>query len=161
MLFLTTSKHCSLRIMKIGDQTLVKNQIQDNENWGSDFSKNLPQIIFNPILPLGPLWLPLFSQLLGHQKLKTEPLHIYNTRSTYKYIRNNSRFPSLANRGQQILVDIIVAKFKIFKILSFKGKMNLKNIIAETCAFQIEVIKQGLLVKKLRELIFKIGQITA
>ena len=47
--FLTASKRCGLRIMKIGDQTLVKidhkpckYQNLNHENWGSDFSQNLP-----------------------------------------------------------------------------------------------------------------------
>ena len=41
-------------------------------------------------------------------------------------ILNSFRLLSVATRVRQILVDIIVETFKIFKILSFKGVMHLK-----------------------------------
>ena len=47
-------------------------------------------------------------------------------KSTLKAILDNLRFLSLATKGWQISMDIIVEKFKISKILSFYGAMLLK-----------------------------------
>ena len=46
-------------------------------------------------------------------------------KTTWKVILDNSRFLSLAKKGQQISIDDVVEKFKISKILSFKGAMHL------------------------------------
>ena len=54
---------------------------------------------------------------------------------------NNFRFLSLAAKGWQISMDIIVEKFKISKILSFNGAMHLLK--AETYKIHIELEKVG------------------
>ena len=46
--------------------------------------------------------------------------------TTWKAILNIFRSLSLVARGQQISIDNIVEKLKVFKILSFMGVMHLK-----------------------------------
>ena len=69
-------------------------------------------------------------------------------KTTWKAILNISRFLSLVARGQEISIDIIVEKFKIFKILSFKGVMRLKWKL-RTFTIQIELEKVGFVCKKI------------
>ena len=61
-------------------------------------------------------------------------------KTTWKAILNIFGSLSLVARGWQILVDIIVEKFKIFKILSFEGVMHIKWKL-RTCTMQIELEK--------------------
>ena len=63
-------------------------------------------------------------------------------KTTWKTILDNSRFLSLATKGWQISMDIIVEKFKISKILSFNGAMHLKWKL-RTCTIKIEHEKIG------------------
>ena len=67
-------------------------------------------------------------------------------KTTWKAILNIFRSLSLVVRGQEISIDIIVEKFKIFKILSFKGVMHLKWKL-RTCAIQIELKEIGFVSK--------------
>ena len=68
----------------------------------------------------------LVFQLWGYQKPKIEPWHIFGTKNNLNAILDNFRFLSLATKGWQISMDIIVEKFKISKILSFNGAMHLR-----------------------------------
>ena len=74
-------------------------------------------------------------------------------KTTWEAILNIFRSLCLVARGRQISIDIIVEKFKIFKILSFKGVMHLKWKL-RTCTIQIELEKEGFVSKKMK--IFKI-----
>ena len=74
-------------------------------------------------------------------------------KTTWKAILNIFRSLSLVARGRQFSIDIIVEKFKIFKILSFKGVMHLKWKL-RTCTIQIELEKVGFISKKTKN--FKI-----
>ena len=71
-------------------------------------------------------------------------------KTTWKAILNIFRSLSLVARGWQISIDIIVEKFKIFKILSFKGVMHLKWKL-RTCTIQIELEKVGFISKKTKK----------
>ena len=53
---------------------------------------------------------PLIFQLLGYQRPKIKPLHIFGSKSNLKAILDISRFLTFAVRGQQISIDIIVEK---------------------------------------------------
>ena len=68
-------------------------------------------------------------------------------KTTWEAILNIFRSLCLVARGRQISIDIIVEKFKIFKILSFKGVMHLKWKL-RTCTIQIELEKVGFVSKK-------------
>ena len=74
-------------------------------------------------------------------------------KTTWEAILNIFRSLCLVARGRQISIDIIVEKFKIFKILSFKGVMHLKWKL-RTCTIQIELEKVGFISKKTKN--FKI-----
>ena len=68
-------------------------------------------------------------------------------KATWKAILDNFRFLSLATKGWQISMNIIVEKFKISKILSFNGAMHLKWKL-RTCTIQIKLEKIGFVSKK-------------
>ena len=68
-------------------------------------------------------------------------------KTTWEAILNIFRSLCLVARGRQISINIIVEKFKIFKILSFKGVMHLKWKL-RTCTIQIELEKEGFISKK-------------
>ena len=68
----------------------------------------------------------LVFQLLGYQKPKTKPWHIFGTKNNLKSYFDKFGFLSLATKGRQISMDITVEKSKISKILSFNGVMHLK-----------------------------------
>ena len=67
-------------------------------------------------------------------------------KTTWEVILKIFRSLCLVARGWQISMDIIVEKFKIFKILSFKG-MHLKGKL-RTCTIQIELEKLGFVSEK-------------
>ena len=66
---------------------------------------------------------------------------------TWKAILDNFSFISLATKGRQISMDIIVEKLKILEILSFYGVMHLKWEL-RTCTIQTELEKIGFVRKK-------------
>ena len=70
-------------------------------------------------------------------------------KTTWEAILNIFRSLCLVARGRQISINIIVEKFKIFKILSFKGVMQLKWKL-RTCTIQIELEKVGFVGKKIK-----------
>ena len=72
-------------------------------------------------------------------------------KTTWKAILNIFRSLSLVARGREISINIIVEKFKIFKILSFKGVMHLKWKL-RTCTIQIELEKVGFVSKKIKNI---------
>ena len=69
---------------------------------------------------------PLFFSLVDTKSQTLNLSTFLGLKTTKKVILDNSRFLSLAAKNQQILMDIIVEKFKISKILSFNGAMHLK-----------------------------------
>ena len=108
---------------------------KDDVTWGGGH--------YGPLLIFSSLRLPKALNLCTFLALK----------STRKAILNSFRFLSLVTRGQQILVAITVEKFKIFKILSFKGVMHVKWKL-RTCAIQIELEKVGFVSERIKILIF-------
>ena len=72
----------------------------------------------------GPL---LVFQLLGCLKPKTEPWHIFGTKNNLK--SHFGQFISLAAKGQQISMDIILEKFKNFEFLwCYAPQMKAENM---------------------------------
>ena len=69
---------------------------------------------------------PLFFSLVDTKSQTLNLSTFLGLKTTKKVILDNSRFLSLAAKNQQILMDIIVEKFKISKLLSFNGAINLK-----------------------------------
>ena len=116
----------------------------------------------NPILPGlwkdvvtggGALWPPWF---FGFGATKSPKLNLgtfLGLKTTWEAILTIFRSLCLVARGRQISIDIILEKFKIFKILSFKGVMHLKWKL-RTCTIQIELEKVGFISKKTKN--FKI-----
>ena len=111
----------------------------------------LPPWYLNPILTglwkdvvtrgghYGPPW------FFGFGATKSPKLNLgtfLGLKTTWEAILNIFRSLCLVARGRQISIDIIVEKFKIFKILSFKGVMHLKWKL-RTCTIQIELEKVG------------------
>ena len=111
--------------MPLLDFKIFHNVVQAlSENFMSKEKKKNPAKLF---LTLSRPYRPhLVFQLWGCQTPQTEPWHIFGTKNNLKSHLDNSRFLSLAAKGWQISMDIIVEKFKISKILSFKGAMHLK-----------------------------------
>ena len=102
----------------------------------------------------GPLWPPPW--FFGFGATKSPKLNLgafLGLKTTWEAILNIFRSLCLVARGRQISIDIIVEKFKIFKILSFKGVMHLKWKL-RTCTIQIELEKVGFISKKTKN--FKI-----
>ena len=69
---------------------------------------------------------PLFFSLVDTKSQTLNLSTFLGLKTTKKVILDNSRFLSLAAKNQQILMDIIVEKFKISKLMSFNGAINLK-----------------------------------
>ena len=86
------------------------------------------------------LWPPCFFDFGTIKSPKLNLCTFFGTKITWKAILNIFRSLSLVARGRQFSIDIIVEKFKIFKILSFKGVMHLKWKL-RTCTIQIELEK--------------------
>ena len=117
----------------------------------------------NPILP--GLWKDVVTRggaimappwFFGFGATKSPKLNLgtfLGLKTTWEAILNIFRSLCLVARGRQISIDIIVEKFKIFKILSFKGVMHLKWKL-RTCTIQIELEKVGFISKKTKN--FKI-----
>ena len=102
----------------------------------------------------GPLWPPPWFFGFGATKCPKMNLGTFlGLKTTWEAILNIFRSLCLVARGRQISIDIIVEKFKIFKILSFKGVMHLKWKL-RTCTIQIELEKVGFISKKTKK--FKI-----
>ena len=100
------------------------------------------------LLPGGAIMAPPYFFGFGATKSPKLNLGTFLTlKTTWKAILNIFRSLSLVARGRQFSIDIIVEKFKIFKILSFKGVMHLKWKL-RTCTIQIELEKVGFVSKR-------------
>ena len=131
------------------------------ELYGYFFLKN--SIFLNPIWP--GLWKDVMARggaimapprFFSFGATKSPKLNLGTflaLKTTWKAILNIFRSLSLVTRGREISIDILVEKFKIFKILSFKGVMHLKWKL-RTCTIQIELEKVGFISKKTKN--FKI-----
>ena len=99
------------------------------------------------------LWPPLFFCFGATKSPKVNLGTFLGLKTTWKAILNIFRSLCLVTRGRQISINFIVEKFKIFKVLSFKGVMHLKWKL-RTCRIQIEHEKVGFVSKKIKN--FKI-----
>ena len=129
-------------------------------------ASNLPMPARNRVNPILPrLWKDVVTRGGGHYgppwffgfgATKCPKMNLgtfLGLKTTWEAILNIFRSLCLVARGRQISIDIIVEKFKIFKILSFKGVMHLKWKL-RTCTIQIELEKVGFISKKTKN--FKI-----
>ena len=99
----------------------------------------------------GPLWPPLFFSFGATKSPKLKLNTFLALKTTWKAILNIFRSLNLVARGRQISINIIVEKFKIFKISSFKGVMHIKWKL-RTCTIQIELEKVAFVSKKIKKI---------
>ena len=90
---------------------------------------------------------PSFFSLKVTKSLKLSLGTFLALQTTWKDILDNFRFRSLAAKGWQISMGVLVGKFKISIILSFNGAMHLK-IKLRKCTSSIKLEEIGFVSKK-------------